>query len=64
MKDDLFICGKCGMDTSEIDRCMQTKKVIRSGFANLLCGYCRCELDDALAAVAKEYLLVKKFTKL
>jgi hypothetical protein len=52
----LFICGRCGKDTSNLRREVQTRKITHSGYANVLCWPCRCQFEDALKDVAKSYL--------
>jgi len=54
---NLFTCGKCGKNFEKHPRRNEiTQKVKLAGYANILCFQCRCELEDAVADIAKRYL--------
>ena len=47
----IFECGKCG----KVDR-EGIRKVILSGFANMLCSRCNRELESEIDNIARKYL--------
>lgn len=50
----LFICGKCGCDTRTNSR--KIHKVVLFNRANMLCTFCKEELEIALDKLVEEYL--------
>ena len=53
-KLSLSICGYCGKDTRATG--WNVKKIILSGYANMLCFSCEMRLEDEIASIAKKYL--------
>ena len=52
-----YRCHNCGKDyVKDQDRNSKVVKVIRAGFANIVCLECKDKLDNELHSVARRYL--------
>lgn len=50
----LYVCGHCKKNTK--GTVIEIRKIIASGYANMLCDFCRNEFNEELKKIAIKYL--------